>query len=277
MQKDDLIIKLTHIRNNNYELPAGESLNDLTELMLDHIGDSNPLFRDNLIYTILYYWIMEKNYYSTVELQMILTKLTDENHLFYKIGLHEDQSVFTRTFSILIIALILTKHRRAKVLDAELFMKIKNDIVRYYSEEKDLRGYLDEFGWAHGAAHGADALDELVQCKESNDIVCRDVLKAIKINLNNEKYIYSNEEDERITVVLYRILENKLLPDEILYTWLSELCNVDMRISRANYINFLNVRNLIRSFYFRIVHKGNFPDFGAKVLELEKTINRFLE
>jgi len=277
MQKDDLIIKLTHIRNNNYELPAGESLNDLTELMLDHIGDSNPLFRDNLIYTILYYWIMEKNYYSTVELQMILTKLTDENHLFYKIGLHEDQSVFTRTFSILIIALILAKHRKTKILDAELFMKIKNDIVRYYSEEKDLRGYLDEFGWAHGAAHGADALDELVQCKESNDIVCRDVLKAIKINLNNERYIYSNEEDERITVVLYRILENKSLPDEILFTWLSELCDVDMRLSRANYINFLNVRNLIRSFYFRIVHKGQFLDFGTKVLELEKTINRFLE
>ena len=277
MQKDDLIIKLTHIRNNNYELPAGENLNNLTDLMLDHIGDSNPLFRDNLIYTILYYWIIEKNYYSTVELQMILTKLTDENHLFYKIGLHEDSSVFTRTFSILIIALILSKHRRTPIIDAELFMKIKNDIVKYYSEEKDLRGYLDEFGWAHGAAHGADALDELVQCKESSDIVCRDVLKAIKINLNNERYIYSNEEDERITVVLYRILENKSLPDEILFAWLSELCDVDMRLSRANYINFLNVRNLIRSFYFRIVHKGQFLDFGTKVLELEKTINRFLE
>lgn len=276
MQKEDFILKLTHIRNNNFELPKEESLQNYTDLMLENIGDSNPLFRDNLIYTIFYYWIMEKNYYTNVELQRILTTVTDEKHLFYKIGNHEDPSVFTRTFSILLVALILSKHKKNPIFDANFFMKTKNDIVNYYSQEKDLRGYLDEFGWAHGAAHGADALDELIQCKESNDIVCRDVLKAIKNNLNNEIYIYSNEEDERISIVLYRILENNYLSQDILYTWLNDLSSVDMKISRQTYISFLNVRNLIRSFYFRIIHKGEFISFGTNLLELEKNMNRFL-
>lgn len=275
--KDDLIIKLTNIRNNNFQLPENESLHIYTELMLEHIGDPNPLFRDNLIYTIFYYWIIEKNYYTTVELQRILTIATDENHLFYKIGKSEDLSVFTRTFSILLVALILSKHRKTPIFDLEVFIKIKNDITKYYSQEKDLRAYLDEFGWAHGAAHGADALDELIQCKESNDIVCRDVLQAIQMNLNNEKYIYSNEEDERIATVLYRIIENHYLPLAELLNWLTALSTTDIKLSRQSYINYLNIRTLIRSLYFKLIHKGTFSEFSVKILELEKSMNRFLD
>lgn len=277
MSKDELILKLSHIRNNKFELSERGLLKSYTDLMLENIGDSNPLFRDNLIYTIFYYWILEKNYYNNIELQTLLTKLTDNNHLFYKIGNFEDHSVFTRSFSALVIALILSKHRKEPILDKEFFMKIKNDIVKYYSTEKDLRAYLDEFGWAHGAAHGADALGELIQCKESNDIVCKDVLKAIKTNLNNGIYIYSNEEDERIAVVIYIILQNHYLPEDIIYSWLSDLSSVDARVSRQNYISFLNVRNLIRSLYFKTVHKGNFSEFEIKLLQLEKNMNRFLD
>lgn len=277
MQKDDLILKLTNIRNNNFQLPENESLHIYTSLMLENIGDPNPVFRDTLIYSIFYYWITEKDYYTPLDLRQILSTVLDDKHLFYKIGSYEDSSVFTRTFSILIAALILSKHRKIQLLSSETFTTVKNDIIRYYSQEKDLRGYLDEFGWAHGAAHGADALDELIQCPESNESVCREVLEAIKVNLNNEKYIYSNEEDERITVILYRIIEKNFLTIDELFNWLTDLSKVDMRISRKTYINYINIRNIIRSLYFRVIHKGSFLEFSPRLLEIEKSMNRFLD
>ena len=42
---------------------------------------------------------------------------------------------------------------------------IKNNLISYYSKEKDLRTYVEEWGWADAVSHGADALDELIACE----------------------------------------------------------------------------------------------------------------
>lgn len=160
--REQLIIDLQRIEENDYELRSGEQLRDYVKLMLEYIGDPQPKLRDDLIYSTFYKWVNEKQWFSDAELRELLLILLDEQHLFYHIGSKEDQAVFTRTFSVLIVALILQRHREQAFLASAEFTNVKEALIRYYEEEQDLRGFMPEEGWAHAAAHGADALDELV-------------------------------------------------------------------------------------------------------------------
>lgn len=72
-------------------------------------------------------------------MRSLLTVLTDENHLFYNIGSEDDQSVFTRTFSALPI---VQRHRQNPFFNQAEIEQLMHAMLRYYKEEKDLRGYL---------------------------------------------------------------------------------------------------------------------------------------
>nr|WP_242069344.1 DUF2785 domain-containing protein [Paenibacillus dendritiformis] len=87
--------------------------------------------------------------------------------MFYRIGSEGDSTVFTRSFSVLPIALILRRHRQKPFLDLAEFQQVKHSLISYVQEEKDLRGYVNEGGWAHSAAHAADALTELVRARSA--------------------------------------------------------------------------------------------------------------
>ena len=198
--RSKLILDLQRIEEEQYQLREGERVQDFITLMLHYIGDPQPELRDELIYPTFYEWIATQKRFTTTELLEMLMILTDEEHLFYRIGSDGDPSVFTRTFTVLVIAIIACRHRQQPFLGPEYFLKLKHSLLRYYREEKDLRGYLLEGGWAHSAAHGADALVELVQCRESGSALHHEVLDAIRGMLHNGKHSFSEEEIGRAHV-----------------------------------------------------------------------------
>lgn len=59
---------------------------------------------------------------------------------------------------------------------------------------------MDGKGWAHDAAHGADALDELVRCEEIGQEGLRKVLHAIYNKVCISYYGYIHEEDVIIKI-----------------------------------------------------------------------------
>jgi hypothetical protein len=275
--RGQLMRDLQRIEENDYELKAGENLQEYVTLMLRYIGDPQPELRDELIYSTFYKWINEKQWFSDAELRELLTILLDEQHLFYQIGSKEDQSVFTRTFSVLVVALILQRHREKTLLNKLEFTNVKQLLIRYYEEEQDLRGYLDEEGWAHGAAHGADALDKLVQCQESDHAVQEEVLQAIHRMLYNDQYIFSDEEDERITTIVATIIEKGLLPQQSIIDWIASLQQcADWPRSHRQYVARVNTKNFLRSLYFRLLLSGSDANLGNILLVAEKRINEFL-
>ncbi len=78
--------------------------------MLEFIGDEDPELRDLLIYTAFSKWICTHNYFSNDELATLLKLALDDNRLFLSLGNVEDCTVLTRSFSTLLIALLLNKH-----------------------------------------------------------------------------------------------------------------------------------------------------------------------
>jgi hypothetical protein len=276
--REQLIIDLQRIEENDYELRSGEHLRDYVKLMLEYIGDPQPKLRDDLIYSTFYKWINEKQWFSDAELRELLLILLDEQHLFYHIGSKEDQAVFTRTFSVLIVALILQRHREQAFLDSAEFTNVKEALIRYYEEEQDLRGFMQEEGWAHAAAHGADALDELVLCSESDAAIREEVLAVIQRMLYNEQYIFSDEEDERIATIVATMIDHHLLPQQSIVDWIRNLeqCGGWPR-SRGQYVARVNTKNFVRSLYFRLLPIKNNPAMLEALLKAEMNLNEFTQ
>lgn len=276
--REQLIIDLQRIEENDYELRSGEHLRDYVKLMLEYIGDPQPKLRDDLIYSTFYKWINEKQWFSDAELRELLWILLDEQHLFYHIGSTEDQAVFTRTFSVLVVALILQRHREQALIDNAEFTNMKEALIRYYEEEQDLRGFMQEEGWAHAAAHGADALDELVLCSESDAAIREEVLAVIQRMLYNEQYIFSDEEDERIATIVATIVDNHLLPQQSIVDWIGSLeqCGGWPR-SRGQYVARVNTKNFVRSLYFRLLPIKNNPAMVEALLKAEMNLNEFTQ
>jgi hypothetical protein len=277
-EREQLILDLQRIRENNYLLKAGEKASQYVEPMLQYIGDTDPELRDDLICETFNEWICVKEYFSADELRYILDILLDENHLFYHLGNDGDESVFTRTFSILAVVLVLIQHRKKPVLDQNKFIDVKNSIIKYYETEKDLRGYIEKYGWAHGAAHGSDALDQLVQCRECDEAILQEILDSIKKVLYNENYILYEEEDERMARVVYRIIKLNAASPGLLQIWinsLSQCCDWDK--TRKQYIARVNSKNFVRSLYFELIHNHAAADIVSALLDTEVKLNRFIQ
>jgi len=270
------MLDLQRIQQEGYQLREGEQQQDFVKLMLEYIGDPLPELRDDLIYSTFYQWIKIENRFTDAELHSLLAVLTDDQHLFYQIGNEGDQSVLTRAFSVLPIALIMDRHRRQPFMDHADFQHLKDSLLRYYTEEKDLRGFLPEEGWAHSAAHGADALDELVQCVESDAAVQREVLTAIQAMLYNGKHTFCEEEDERIATIVDTMMNQALLPEQEILDWIRGLAIcADWPRSRSQAIARVNSKNFLRSLYFRRDRNGRGEVLTDAILTAETKLNRF--
>ncbi len=271
-----LMLDLQRIEKDEYQLREGEQHQDFFPLLLQFIGDPQPELRDNLIYPMFYMWIKEENRFSEEELRSLLSVLTDKNHLFYHIGSEEDQSVFTRTFSALPIALIVQRHRQNPFFTQVEIEQLLHTMLRYYKEEKDLRGYLSEGGWAHSASHGADVLAELVQCKECSTVMRGEILVAISEKLDNGRHIFSDEDDERLVNIVDAIIDKELLPHQEIADWISSLAQCcTLPRSRSQVITRVNNKNFIRSLYFRREQESRQNVLHTVMLATEAKLNRF--
>lgn len=276
-ERAKLISDLRRVRKNKFQLNDGEKAMEFIPLMLEYMGDTDPEFRDDLINSTLCNWICEKDYFSNEELIQILHTVLDDNHLLFHIGNENDDTVFTRTFSALIIESILWKHRNNPYLHIDDWTKAKDISLKYYNEEKDLRGYMEDKGWAHGAAHGADVMYELAVSKECDEETLLKILDSIQHVLYNGKYMFSNEEDERIARVVFDIVMKGLLSKQKIFDWIKGLAeNIPSEYSREQQIQRVNTKNFIRSIYFSLMHQQNTKDVTDVLFDAEAKLNRFI-
>ncbi|MTI66864.1 MAG: DUF2785 domain-containing protein [Firmicutes bacterium] len=273
MNKKELKSKLIEIKENDYKVIKGDNPFKLSLVMVDNIGDLDSELRDNLIYTTLATWIIN-DILTKEQILEILNIVLDENHIFYKIG-EKGDSVFTRTFSVLILPPIIYKHRQNNFLSTENLEKIYEKLVKYIKEEKDLRGYVKKKGWAHGVAHAADGLDELAKSGEINNKKLKEILNVIKNKICINNYTYVNEEDERMVTAVKAVSERKIIQTEEIIDWINSF-NEFRKIEKLPEDNIihLNVKNFLRSLYFRLL-KNNKKELSKHTLKVINEISKF--
>lgn len=182
--------------------------------MLEHIGSTDGELRDQLIYSMFYQLIIEKKLLG----HELLTELLEValNDLLYKgIGEKETDTVFTRSFTTLLIALILYRDNENAFLDQNMILRVKDNLIYYINLEKDLRGYVPGKGWAHSIAHVADTFDELVKSNKVDSEHFGEMLNALWNKLFVFDSVYIHEEEERILIPILEMLERGLKIKEI--------------------------------------------------------------
>lgn len=257
MNKNKLKITLKKIVNNNYNLSDEFNYKELTNSMLENIGDTDPELRDELIYMVMASWI-SNDIYNKKELSEILNICLDENHLFYQIGDKENDSVFTRTFSALQIAVLINKDSELNFLSQNKFNEIASLVCSYYKKEKDLRGFIKNKGWAHSAAHGADIFVEIANNEKVQTQTLKDILRVISTKIKVNDYIYFNNEDERIAKAVKPVINTNKLKDQDISKWFNSLTNIketNDRIKKDTLV--FNINNFLKSLYFQILDEEN--------------------
>lgn len=257
---------LLEIRANSFLAPPNAF--ELAHEMLVHIGSPDPKLRDELIYSTFSHWI-EEGVFPPEQLQVLLAISLDNQHLFYHIGETDTDSVFTRSFSVLLLPLILNLHRNHPFLAPEAIHYVKDKLFTYIRHETDQRGYVADKGWAHAIAHAADALDDLAQCTELEKADLKQVLGVIRETVVAAKSVYAYEEDERLVTAVLSVWNRNELTLGELDQWVRSLAHRQENNNPVEaYTQRINLKNFLRSLYYRVHDQEKYKQIAAALLPL---------
>lgn len=261
LKEEELKSQLQSIALNDFKPAEGMDIETLIPDMLFYIGSPDSDLRDELIYSAFGNWILEHELVSPDTLRKIAATVITEQHIFYRIGETGTDSVFRRSFSMLLLPLILIYHRSHPILSCDEIFQIKDNLILYQDQERDFRGYVDGKGWAHAPAHYADALDDLTRCEEISRLPdLRKILAVVSNLVCHTDAAFCWGEDDRFATVVIAILGRQLFPGEELDTWVQSLADAALSENEhpKKMILRVNIQNFLRALSFRV--RWEFPD-----------------
>jgi hypothetical protein len=256
---------LQAIIENDYAVPEGHSVEELTPELTSLLGSPDSDLRENSV-EVLWGWI-NGGHYSPDQLRDMGAQMA--HNLTVGIGESGTDTVFLRTFSALILATVIFRDEEcaAGIVEASPFLS--EDEVRswfeqgliYLEKERDLRGYTEVKGWAHAIAHAADLFRDLAQSRYLGALDLERVLNAIADKIvEPADRVYLYQEDERLAYAVMTALSRDLLDMVFLKQWLDRIVTrsdqkpwhqvfADPAENNARH----NARSFLRSLYFQLL------------------------
>ena len=276
---EDLKQQLKQIKNNDYDISYIADVDGLIADMLKFIGHTDAELRDGLIYST-FSALVEKGAFSIAQMKHILFTCLGEQYLFFGIGEKDTDSVFTRAFSSLPISVALWFNQNEDAfLTSQELIDIKATILRYISQEKDARGYVEGKGWAHAIAHIADVLGHLAEASETVDAddFCfgreglLEILAAVKALVCNKDCVYTAEEDERLAVPVMDVIYREVLTNEEILSWIAsfDMEDTGWKFSSLpdSFRQYVNCKSFMRSLYFKLLSDGDYDEICKAMLD----------
>lgn len=264
------------VAKNDYKIPEGYTLEDLTKTMFGYLGSTDPELRDDIAYTV-YANFLKREMYTRDEIRAQVNELLA--NLDNGIGETETDSVFLRAFSVLFLAEIVHNDNKKPLLDGKQIQSILAKGLWYLDAEKDPRGHVPGKGWAHALAHTVDLMLVLGRNRNTKKTGLENILHAVANKLvQSTNWVYIHGEDERLANAVMAILGRNLVSLVFLKNWLKSMTEPEKSWKGA-YIDegqakaFHNVRNFLRSLLIAVHSGENLQDKA----ELETVIYNAIE
>lgn len=208
------------VRSAEMKVPTDRPLADLTAELTTMLGSTDPVERDEFAYPILATWISEGVYDD------LLAGLGDgmAAGLIQGLGDEDTDSVFRRSFSVLVLAECIERDTTASRLPASKILEWGDRVTGWLVRERDVRGYVPGKGWAHAVAHGADAIAVLADSPHFglNELtVLLDVVADRVVAPTRDPLTHG--EPDRLARATMRVLRRRLVPMKIVEPWLARL------------------------------------------------------
>jgi hypothetical protein len=196
---------------------AGQSVEALAPVLVSCLGSTDPELRDGVAYELLTAW-MRSGTLSDDALRPLTVTLVGQ--LSEGLGQSGTDTVFRRTFSALVLSEVIRRDNLKPFLSPEAFSQVLTAAVRYLEAERDLRGFSDKQGWAHGVAHAADVLWRLAMSPRLEQPGLEQLLQAVATRVAPPEHAYIHNESDRLARVVVAVIRRGLVPPEVLARWL---------------------------------------------------------
>lgn len=240
--------------------------------LMTNLHSTDPELRDELSYSILENLIQSDTLLSS-QLAELLHFALSEELLFFRIGEHDTDSVFARSFALLIVGTILDADVTTRRLDSQSVHEAIGKVIEYASKERDYRGYVQGKGWAHSIAHAADALGSCVQHPVATESERKRIVVAIR-ELATVCYPLHHREDDRLSYALLQVVEAERIDTESLVEWIRGF-EFDAEASDEFCACNVNAEHFLRSLYFMLLWRVPGHTLLDPISNQIKTFNLF--
>jgi hypothetical protein len=193
------------IAADKYHPPAGASVTRLANELSDALASPDPEWRDEIAYSTLTSWIYQQHLLDATALDPLVSRWTD--NLKYRVGIAGTDDVFRRSFSALMLSVVVATDNAQPFLPEDRVRALFDAALGYLSAEQDVRGYIDEKGWAHSAAHTSDLLKFLARSRYVTPADQARILGAINRKLTTTATVFVFGEDERMARAILSVVK----------------------------------------------------------------------
>lgn len=278
IERDALRVLLQQVADNDFTWPDTENPTQYLDSLCHHIGDTDPILRDELIYPILGDLVSSDEQLPNEEALALLLKLSSTDYLSFSLGSQNDDAIFKRTFSALIIANLLDRDLDHPFLTDLQRSQVGERLLNTFINEKDIRSYVPTKGWAHALAHYSDAIGCLLASEQMSEQFLLPFLKALSSKLSAAEGVWTGEEDERWTTALAKpFFTNTFMPQETALSLIASMGSALEGVTGASRNDIaINNKLFLRSLYFRgLKHYPEHPLLSA-IFEAQEQINRHI-
>jgi hypothetical protein len=251
------------IAKNDYAIREGHTLDELTKTLFGYLGSTDPELRDDIAYGVYANWL-KREMYTKEQIRTHVDELL--SNLDKGLGETESDSVFLRTFSVLLLAEIVHNDNKKPLLEKDQIQTVLSRGLWYLDAEKDTRGHIPVKGWAHALAHTADLMLVLGKNRNTEKDDLENILQGIaKKLIHSTKWVYIHGEDDRLANAVTSILQRNLLTEDFLKAWLNSFTDPEISWNGA-YTDegqvkaFHNVRDFLRSLFEALRAANELPE-----------------
>lgn len=240
------------LRQGEHTPPVEHRLADLTAQLTRMLGDPDPAVRDGVAYPFLATWT-EHGVYDE-----LLAGLGDGMCAGLEAGIGEQDtdSIFRRSFSALVLAECIDRDTRVRRQPPSRILDWGDRLAAWWVREQDLRGFVPGKGWAHAAAHGADAIGALARSPHFGATELTVLLDVVADRiLDPATPALHHGEPDRIAHAVLEILRRDRVPLSILEPWVARIeSGARQRAPRGTdpFDTFGNAQALLRSLYTQL-------------------------
>ena len=208
------------IVRDRYAPPRGSDVPALADELTGLLASPDPELRDEIAYSTLASWIVQQKLLDAGMLRTLDARLVAT--LTRGIGERDTDSVFGRSFSALVLSVVVARDNADPFLDAGEWHRIEAAALDYLAAEQDLRGYDPKSGWMHSAAHTADLLKFLGRSRYLDVAGQRRILDAIARKLTTAPIVFTHGEDERFARAVLSLASRKDFDAGAFAAWLQQ-------------------------------------------------------
>jgi hypothetical protein len=265
------------IAANKYQIPPNEKSFALAQELSGYLGSPDPELRDELTYSILTVWIVNRQQFSQDELIQLYERWTD---LHTGLGESGTDSILGRSFSALCLSSLAERERKTPFLGEARYRALLASALEYLRDEKDLRGFDPVKSWIHATAHAADLLAALAAHPLFRKQDQAAVLHAITQRLATANEVFLYGEQDRLANVVAVIVSRTDFDLDAFQSWLADLDAKDQTVWKdlppklQPLTRFQNDSYMLRAVIPQILHRQSTPASLAAQQALLKSLQR---